>query len=177
MPVLDMLGTVLISPFTLIAWMLIPLAGAEQAVTRALDTKRGRERRREKAADAKRRKTLIVEQGLDLVFDGNWQGNAGQFLLRWYAHSTCDARLVLLTQDGIVLAAPPVRAVRDREEHLRVVARLAPDEASLVDPFPYEYETRMLLLRFRDGTWLRIEAADTHSDLHKHLLRHPLPAD
>ncbi|MGW5861699.1 hypothetical protein ACWFRJ_05935 [Streptomyces sp. NPDC055239] len=164
----------LISPFMLIAGLLFLLSGAEQGVMRALSTRRQKERLREKAADGKRRDALIVEQGLDRVFDGNWQGDAGQFLLRWYTHSTCDARLVLITQDGIALAAPPVRAVMDREKHMKVVARLAPGEASLVDPFPCEYETRMLLLSFRDGTWLRIEAGSTNSDLHKHLLRQPL---
>ncbi|MGW0903277.1 hypothetical protein [Streptomyces sp. NPDC002853] len=173
MPLLEMLGTVLIAPFMLIAFLLSLLSGAEQAVIRALSTKRERERRREKQADNKRREALIVEQGLDRVFDGNWHGRAGQFLLRWYTHSTCDARLVLLTKDGITLAAPPVRAVMNREKHLKVIARLTPQEASLIDPFPYEYETRMLLMTFNDGTWLRIETGDTHSDLHKHLLRQP----
>ncbi|MGW7271766.1 hypothetical protein ACWGH5_14690 [Streptomyces sp. NPDC054864] len=176
MPLLEMLGTVLISPFILIGWLLTPLAGAHESVMRALSTsKRDRERSREKHADAKQREAHIIEQGLDHVFDGNWQGAAGQFLLSWYTHSTCDARLVVITQDGIVLAAPPVRAVMDREKRMQVITRLAPDEASLIDPFPYEYETRMLLLSFRDGTWLRIEAGDTHSDLHKYLLRQPAP--
>ncbi|MFE0107392.1 hypothetical protein [Streptomyces sp. NPDC059009] len=155
--------------------MAVLLTEAREAVHRTLDLKSEKERLRGKKGEARRHEAFIVEQGLDRVFDGNWQGAAGQFLLRWYTHSTDDQRLVLITQDGITLAAPPVRAVLSREKHTEIVARLGADEVSLVDPFNWEYETRMLLLRFRDGSWRRIDTTDTHSDLHKHLLRQPLP--
>ncbi|MGH4034094.1 hypothetical protein ACQB60_34790 [Actinomycetota bacterium Odt1-20B] len=172
---LEMVVEVLAAPFKLIGWLAVLVAEAREAVHRTLDSKSEKERLRGKKGEARRHEAFIVEQGLDRVFDGNWHGAAGQFLLRWYTHSTHDQRLVLVTQDGIVLAAPPVRAVLSREQHTEIVARLGVDEASLVDPFNWEYATRMLLLRFRDGSWLRIDTSDTHSDLHKHLLRQPLP--
>ncbi|MEV8016837.1 hypothetical protein AB0O76_10910 [Streptomyces sp. NPDC086554] len=174
---LEMVFEVLAAPFKLIFWLAELVTEAREAVLRTLDPGSEKERLRGKKAEAQRHEAFIVEQGLDRVFDGNWQGAAGQFLLHWYTHSTDDQRLVLITQDGIVLAAPPVRAVLSREKHTEVVARLAAEEAGLVDPFNWEFETRMLLLRFRDGSWLRIDTEDTHSDLHKYLLRQPLPED
>lgn len=115
------------------------------------------------------------QQGLDKVFDGNWQGDAGQFLLRWYSHSIHHQRLLLATREGIVLAAPPRRVSVGREKHLQIVARLPAAEAALVDPFSGEFETRMLLIRFRDGSWLRVDTEELRSDLPMHVLRQPLP--
>ncbi|WP_406355665.1 hypothetical protein OHB56_24495 [Streptomyces sp. NBC_01635] len=133
------------------------LAEAEKAVKRFLDVKEVKERRRAKKEDEKRRDATIAHQGLDNVFDGNWHGDAGQFLLCWYGHSTHHERLLLATPDGIVFAAPTQRVSMGREKHLQVVARLSADEATLVDPFSGEFETQILLIRFRDGSWLRVD--------------------
>lgn len=57
---------------------------------------------------------------------------------------------------------------------MEIVARLAADEATLVDPFSGEFETRLLLIRFRDGSWLRVETEELRSELHMHVLRQPL---
>ena len=62
-----------------------------------------------------------------------------------------------------------------REKHLQVVARIPASEATLVDPFSGEFETRILLIRFRDGSWLRVDTEELRSDLHMYLLRQPLP--
>ncbi|MGW7275486.1 hypothetical protein ACWGH5_33805 [Streptomyces sp. NPDC054864] len=172
---LEMVFEVIAAPFRLIGRLAALVTETREAALRSLDSKRERERLRGKRGEAQRHEAFVAEQGLDQVFDGNWQGAAGQFLLRWYTHSTDDQRLVFITPDGIVLAAPPVRAVLERGKHTEVVARLATEEATLVDPSNWEFETRMLLLRFRDGSWLRIDTEDTHSDLHKYLLRQPLP--
>ncbi|MEF9905624.1 hypothetical protein [Streptomyces sp. P9-A2] len=142
---------------------------------RTLDTRDEKKRFRAKMEDEKRRRdATIAQQCLDKPFDGNWHGNAGQFLLRWYSHSPHHQRLLLATRDGIVLAAPPRRVSVGREKHMQVVARLPAPEATLVDPFFGEFETRMLLIRFQDGSWLRVDTEEPRSALHMYVLRHPL---
>ncbi|MCT9139751.1 hypothetical protein [Streptomyces violarus] len=175
MPPLGMIGMVLGAPFELLLMLLSLLAEAEEAIKRALDTKEEKERRRAKKEEDSRRDATIARQDLDKVFDGNWDGNAGQFLLCWYSHSTHHQRMLLATPEGIVLAAPPRRVSVGREKNLQIVARLPASEATLIDPFSGEFETRMLLIRFRDGSWLRVETEELRSDLHMHLLRHPSP--
>ncbi|MFG3716286.1 hypothetical protein ACGF8D_00570 [Streptomyces massasporeus] len=175
LPLLGMVGVVLGAPFMPLLMLLSLLSDAEEAVKRALGTKEEKERWRTKKEDDRRRDATIAQQGLEKVFDGNWHGEAGQFLLRWYGHSTHHQRLLLATEDGIVLAAPPRRVSVGREKHLQVVARVPASEATLVDPFSGEFETRTLLMRFRDGSWLRVDTEELRSDLHTYLLRQPLP--
>ncbi|WP_031105197.1 hypothetical protein [Streptomyces sp. NRRL S-146] len=172
---LGMVGAVLAVPFMPLLMLLTLLSNVEEAFKRALATKGEKERLRAADEDDRRRDAIIAEQGLDRVFDGNWQGCAGQFLLQWYGHSTHHQRLVLATKDGIVLAAPPQRVTVGREKAMQIVARLPAGEATLVDPFSGAHETRMLLLRFRDGSWLRVDTEELRSDLHTYLLRQPLP--
>ncbi|MET9758704.1 hypothetical protein ABZ016_06555 [Streptomyces sp. NPDC006372] len=175
LPPLGMIGAVLGAPFMPLLMLLSLLADAEEAVKRSLGTKEEKARWRAKKEEDKRRDATIAQQGLDKVFDGDWHGNAGQFLLRWYSHSTHHQRLLLATQDGIVLAAPPRRVSVGREKRLEVVARLTASEATLVDPFSGEFETRLLLIRFPDGSWLRVDTEELRSDLHMYVLRQPLP--
>jgi hypothetical protein len=176
MPPLGMLGAALGGPFIPLIMFFELLAKAEEAVMRSLAPKGEKERLRAKREDEKRRRdTIVAQRSLDKVFDGNWRGDAGQFLLRWYTHSTHHQRLLLATPDGIVLAAPPQRVSTGREKHMQVVARLSADEATLVDPFSGEFETRMLLIRFRDGSWLRVDTEELRSELHMYALRHPSP--
>ncbi|MEU9735705.1 hypothetical protein [Streptomyces sp. NPDC048002] len=165
------LGKVLWVVFLPVILILIPLSKAEEAIKRALDSKEEKESRRAKKDAEKRRDAMIAEQGLDKVFDGDWNGGAGQFLLRWYTHSTHPQRLLLATPDGIALAAPPQRVSTGREKHMQIVARIPAAEASLVDPFSGEFETRILLIRFRDGSWLRVDTEELRSELHMHVLR------
>ncbi|MFI5687690.1 hypothetical protein [Streptomyces sp. NPDC051636] len=172
---LGMAGAVLAVPFMPLLMLLTLLSNAEEAVKRSLATEDEKERLRVQDEGDKRRDATIAERGLDRVFDGNWHGNAGQFLLRWYSHSTHHQRLILATQDGIVLAAPPQRVTVGRVKRMQIVARLPATEATLVDPFFGEFETRMVLIRFRDGSWLRVETEEPRSDLHTYLLRQPLP--
>ena len=174
LPPLGLIGAVLGAPFMPLVMLLSLLSDAEEAVKRSLGSKAEKERWRAKKEEDKRRDALVVQQGLDKVFDGNWSANAGQFLLRWYSHSTHHQRLLLATQEGIVLAAPPQRVSVGRDKHMQVVARLPADEASLVDPFSGEFETRLLLIRFRDGSWLRIDTEELRSELHMYVLRQPL---
>ncbi|WP_328770946.1 hypothetical protein [Streptomyces sp. NBC_00286] len=175
LPPLGMIGAVLGAPFMPLIMLLSLLSDAEEAIKRSLGTKEEKERWQAKKEQDKRRDATIAQQGLDKVFDGNWHGNAGQFLLRWYSHSTHHQRLLLATQEGIVLAAPPQRVSVGREKHMQIVAHLPATEATLVDPFSGEFETRMLLIRFRDGSWLRVDTEELRSDLHMYVLRQPLP--
>ncbi|MEV4786275.1 hypothetical protein AB0K53_12625 [Streptomyces tuirus] len=174
LPPLGMIGAVLGAPFIPLLMLLSLLADAEEAVKRALGTKEEKERERARKEGDKRRDAAIAQQDLDNVFDGNWHGDAGQFLLRWYSHSTHHERMLLATREGIVLAAPPRRVSMGREKRMEVVARIPASEATLVDPFSGEFETSILLIRFRDGSWLRVDTEELRSDLHMYLLRQPL---
>ncbi|NEA93248.1 hypothetical protein G3I22_13075 [Actinospica acidiphila] len=147
------------------------LARAEEAVERFLDTKEEKERHRAKKEDERRRDAAVERRGLDNVFDGDWNGAAGQFLLRWYSHSTHHERLLFAGQDGIVFAAPLRRVSMGRDKRAQVVARLSPEKATLEDPFGGEFETELLLIRFRDGSWLRVDTEEARSELHMHALR------
>lgn len=172
---LGMVGAALAVLFTPLVMLLALLSNAEDALKRALATKEERERLRTKDEDDRRRDAITAERGFDRVFDGNWHGSAGRFLLRWYSHSTHHQRLVVATEDGIVLAAPPQRVTTGREKRLQIVTRLPAAEAMLTDPFNGEFDTRMVLIRFRDGSWLRLETEEPRSSLHTYLLRQPLP--
>lgn len=143
----------------------------------ALATKEEKERLRAKDEDDRRRDAITAERGFDQVLDGNWHGSAGRFLLRWYSHSTHHQRLVVATEDGIVLAAPPQRVTTGREKRMQIATRLPTTEAMPADPFNGEFDTRMVLLRFRDGSWLRLDTEEPRSSLHTYLLRQPLPGN
>ncbi|NHI07938.1 hypothetical protein STPH2_3302 [Streptomyces sp. KO7888] len=174
---LGMVGAALAVLFTPLVMLLTLLSNAEEALKRALATKEEKERLRAKDEDDRRRDAITAERGFDQVFDGNWHGSAGRFLLRWYSHSTHHQRLVVATEDGIVLAAPPQRVTTGREKRMQIVTRLPTTEAMPADPFNGEFDTRMVLLRFRDGSWLRLDTEEPRSSLHTYLLRQPLPDD
>ncbi|MGW0530964.1 hypothetical protein [Streptomyces sp. NPDC003032] len=171
MPVLGMLGTALAVPLMPFVWLLTLLDNVREALERLFESKKDEKRRARE--DERRRQAQVAEQGLDRVFDGNWQGAAGQFLLRWYSHSPHHQRLVVAAQGEIVLAAPPRRVSVGREKHMEVVARLAAGEAALVDPFQGEFRTQLLLLKFRDGSWIRLTTEEFRGELHMYVLRQP----
>ncbi|MFJ2906150.1 hypothetical protein [Streptomyces sp. NPDC087212] len=169
---LGLLGAVLAVPFMPIALLFSLLASGEEALKRLLRTQKERDAARAADLALKRRDETIVELGLDKVFDGDWNGAAGQFLLRWYSHSSHHQRFVLLAEGRLLLAAPPKRVSVRRDERMRVVAELLPGEATLEDPLP-AYESRTLRIRFTDGSWLTLATEEWNSDLHTHLMRQP----
>lgn len=171
-----MLGAVLVAPFMLIAMLFSLLASGEEALKRMLSTKEERDRARAADDDIERRDEAITELGLDKTFDGDWNRAAGQFLLRWYSHSSHHQRFVFLTEGRIVLAAPPKRVSVRRDERMGVVAEIPAVEALLEDPLP-AYDSNKLRIRFSDGSWLVLTTEEWRSDLHKYLMRHPQPGE
>lgn len=165
---LGMLGTAVGVPLLPIAMLLSLL----DRLREALFESRGHENRRARE-DEKRCEALVAERGLDRTFDGNWNGAAGQFLLRWYGHSPHHQRFVVAAEGETVLAAPPRRVSVGRDKHMEIVARLPAEEAALVDPFQGEFRTQLLLLTFRDGSWIRLTTEEFRSKLHMHALRQP----
>jgi hypothetical protein len=168
-----MVGAVLVAPLMPFVMLLSLLASGEEALKRMLSTKAERERAREQDLEAKRRGRALADQGLDKTFDGDWNGAAGQFLLRWYSHSSHHQRYVMLAEGRILLAAPPKRVTVRREDRMQIVAELPTGTAVLEDPSLGEYESNKLRIRFRDGSWLSLTTEEWRSDLHKHLMRHP----
>ncbi|MFE0946380.1 hypothetical protein [Streptomyces mutabilis] len=167
---LRLLVLVLTSPFVLILGFLLLLASGEEVLKKWLATKEERERLRAEELDDKRRDTAIVELGLNQTFDGDWNGAAGQFLLRWYGHSSHHERYVALAEGRILLAAPPKRVSFRAESRMGVVAEIPTAEAELEDPLP-EYKSNKLLLRFKDGSWIVLTTEEMRSSLHMYLMR------
>lgn len=171
---LGMLGAVLAVPFMPIGMLFSLLASGEEALKRMLATKEERDRARAADLDAERRDRTISELGLDKVFDGDWTAAAGQFLLRWYGHSSHHQRFVLLSEGRVLLAAPPRRVSVRRDARMRIVAELPSDEAVLDDPLA-AYESNRLRVSFADGSWLSLTTEEWNSELHKYLMRRPRP--
>lgn len=71
-----------------------------------------------------------------------------------------------------MFAAPPERVGVGRDRRAQAVARLSPEEATLEDPFGGEFETQIMLIRFRDGSWLRVDTEEARSELQMYALRH-----
>ncbi|MDQ1038010.1 hypothetical protein QFZ75_004426 [Streptomyces sp. V3I8] len=168
---LGMLGAVLVAPLMPIAMLFSLLASGEEALKRLLSTEEERERARREDRDIERRDQIIVDQRLDHVFDGAWNAAAGQFLLRWYSHSSHHQRFVALAQDRILFAAPPKRVSLRREERMRVVAEISAQQAVIEDPLP-SYDSKKLRIRFMDGSWLVLTTEEQRSELHMYLMRH-----
>ncbi|MGW1619841.1 hypothetical protein [Streptomyces sp. NPDC002172] len=176
MPPLGMLGVVLGTPLLYIGKLLGLVGAAEEAVKRMLSTDGEQERHRAAQLDRKRRDASVVELGLDKTFDGDWNGAAGRFLLQWYSHSSHHQRLVALAGNRILLAAPPKRVSVRRDALTQVVAEIPAGDAVLTDPLP-EFENNRLLLRFKDGSWIRLTTEERRSELHTYLARRQQPGE
>ncbi len=169
-----MLGVAVGTPLLYVGKFFGLLASGEEALRRMLSTTGEQERHRAAKLDRKRRDEAVAELGLDRTFDGDWNAAAGRLLLQWYGHSSHHQRLVALAGNRILLAAPPRRVSVRRDALTQVVAELPAGDAVLVDPLP-AHETGKLLLRFKDGSWLRLETEEWRSELHTYLTGHQQP--
>ncbi|WP_217548887.1 hypothetical protein [Streptomyces sp. GbtcB6] len=168
---LGALGMVLIgllSPLILLLYLLSKVADAEEWLKASASE---RATARTKAREAKEGKATVRAQRLDQVFDGDWNRSAGQFLLHWYSQSSHHTRVLALTQDRIVLAAPPKRVSVRQERRLQVVASIPATEAVVEDPLDGLHKSGLLRIRFRDGSWLTVLTEELRSEVHKHLMR------
>ncbi|MET9893347.1 hypothetical protein ABZZ47_24650 [Streptomyces sp. NPDC006465] len=168
-----MAGVVLAAPFMFIGLLLGVLATGAEALQGLLSTKEERDAARSERRAAELRDRAVIEHGLDKTFDGDWHGAAGQFLLRWYGHSSHHQRLVALTEGRTVLAAPPKRVSIRRESLVQVVAEIPSEDAILEDPLLGEHASDRLRLRFTDGSWLTLITEERRSELHMYVLRRP----
>ncbi|MFJ9345525.1 hypothetical protein [Streptomyces sp. NPDC101237] len=176
MPPLGVLGVVLGTPLLYIGKLLGLVGAAEEAVERMLSTDGERERHRAARLDRKRRDAAVVELGLDKTFDGDWNGAAGRFLLQWYSHSSHHQRLVAPVGNRILLAAPPKRVSVRRDALTQVVDEIPAGDAVIANPLP-EFDSNRLLLRFKDGSWIRLTTEERRSELHAYLARRQQPGE
>jgi|UniRef100_A0AAU3I0M7 hypothetical protein len=168
-----MVGVVLGAPFMLIGLLLGLLATGAEVLQALLATKEERDAARSERQAAELRDRAVTEHGLDKTFDGDWNGAAGQLLLRWYGHSSHHQRLVALTEGRTVLAAPPKRVSIRRESLVQVVAEISAEDAVLEDPLLGEHASDRLRVRFADGSWLTLITEERRSELHMHVMRRP----
>ncbi|MFJ6069871.1 hypothetical protein ACIQFU_03345 [Streptomyces sp. NPDC093065] len=165
-----MLGVAL----TVILWplgaLLALLAFLEEAAEWLLSSEE-RARTRARARDDEERKEAVGAHALDKLFDGDWTAAAGQLLLRWYGHSSHPTRLLVLTPDGITLAAPPKRVSVRQTERMVVVARIPASQARVEDPLLGVHPSDRLRIVFSDGSWLTVITDEARSEVHKHLMR------
>ncbi|MEU9447145.1 hypothetical protein [Streptomyces sp. NPDC048277] len=157
--------------------LLIFLSALEEKMDRLLGPESARASARTEDRKTKEGKVALRAHGLDQVFDGDWAGSAGQFLLRWYSHSSHHSRVLVLSREHIVLAAPPRRVSVRQEARLQVVAELSAAEAVVEDPLAGLHASDRLRIRFRDGSWLTVITEETRGDAHMHVLRQPRPGD
>lgn len=149
---------VLLSPFLLLGLIFKGLYRVSQFRDRIVEGGRDRARHRE---TARRERTAEV-------FDGNWSGQAGQLLLRWYEASRDKERYLALdpgagTAPGGILLAVHAQDEKDRKA-LRVLTVLPPEAAYLVDPVPGDTGSTIVRVAFRDGSWLHLDALTEASD-------------
>ncbi|MFJ8034794.1 hypothetical protein [Streptomyces sp. NPDC096032] len=101
-----------------------------------------------------RRRPDDVAHGL---FDGDWERTAGRLLLDWYGHSPNPQRLVMLTGDGICVAASPRRRLSPTTAgDFHAVARFSPAEARIEAETGQPRGFATFTLHFPDGSWLEL---------------------
>ncbi|WP_030145330.1 hypothetical protein [Streptomyces violaceorubidus] len=167
---LGMLGVALVAVLWPVGALFALLASLEDMAEWLLSSK-VRSRARARALDEEERKKAITAHALDQFFDGDWTATAGQFLLRWYGHSSHPKRLLVLTPDRVVLAAPPKRVSVRQAERMVVVAELPASEARVEDPLLGVHRSDRLRIVFADGSWLTVITDEERSEIHKHLMR------
>ncbi|QKW50425.1 hypothetical protein [Streptomyces buecherae] len=165
-----------VSPFTVLlyiiglpAWILIGLYGlAESALALLVAVFRPKKSVndvREFVSEGSQKDAALNEHGLTQVFDGDWQGMAGQFLLRYYAPSSHPTRLVILKPGAIVFMAPPKRVTLGKRKKMQVLAELPVDQAVVENPLNGTWQTQEFRIRFADQSWFTLTATSTPSDI------------
>jgi hypothetical protein len=167
---LGALGVALATILWPLGALLALLASLEDLAEWLLSSKE-RARARARAQDDEERKKAIKSHALDQLFDGDWAAAAGQFLLRWYGHSSHPKRLLALTPDRIVLAAPPKRVSVRQTERMVVVAEIPASQARVEDPLLGVHPSDRLRIVFSDGSWLTVITDEPRSEIHKQLMR------
>ncbi|MFH8442580.1 hypothetical protein ACH4D3_15300 [Streptomyces sp. NPDC018026] len=169
-----MLGVALVAVLWPFGALLALLASLEDLAEWLLSPKE-RARSRARARDDEERRRAIKAHALDQLFDGDWTAAAGQFVLRWYGHSSHPKRLLVLTPERIVLAAPPKRVSVRQSERMVVVAEIPASEARVEDPLLGVHPSDRLRVVFSDGSWLTVITDETRSEIHKYVMRLPAP--
>ncbi|WP_328562059.1 hypothetical protein [Streptomyces coelicoflavus] len=152
---------------------LLALLASSEDLAEWLLSSKARARARARALDDEERKKAIKTHALDQLFDGDCTAAAGQFLLRWYGHSSHPKRLLVLTPDRIVLAAPPKRVSVRQTERMVVVAEVPVSDARVEDPLIGLHPSDRLRVVFSDASWLTVVTDEERSEIHKYMMRLP----
>ncbi|WP_217199083.1 hypothetical protein [Streptomyces buecherae] len=149
------------------------LEGALTLLVAAFRPWRNLKRARGSWRESRAARKAVAEHGLDRVFDGDWNGSAGQFLLRYYTLSTRAKRLVVLVPGAIAFLGPTERVWVGKAKEMQVLQVLTADQAVVEDPPADVRTTGRFRIRFADDTWVVLRS-DTPSDIHA-LLERELP--
>ncbi|MFI2028789.1 hypothetical protein [Streptomyces buecherae] len=158
--VLATLGFVAASPLLLVA----AIEGWDGPALSA----KARRARKEAREAAERRVAAARQQGLYQTFDGDWDGAAGQTLLSWYARAPDGERLIVPTDEELVLLAAPSRVwFTGRARRLRIVARVPYRTARPDIPRDADQHLPRFRLSFPDGTWLTLLVDDDNDQVER----------
>ncbi|MFF5716958.1 hypothetical protein [Streptomyces buecherae] len=130
-------------------------------------------RARESWQKSRAERKAVAEHGLDRVFDGDWGGAAGQFLLRYYTLSTHSKRLLVLVPGAIAFLGPTERVGFGKAKEMQVLQVLTADQAVVEAPPAGLRAAGVLRIRFADDTWVVLRSG-TPSEIHA-LLERELP--
>lgn len=168
------LGFVLLMVLGTPLWVLVLcyvlLEGALTFLVAAFRPLRNLRRVRSSRQESKAARNAATQNGFDRVFDGDWSGEAGQFLLRYYTLSEHPQRLVALAPGVIGFLGTPERAMFGKGKEMQVLQVLTADQAVIENPPAGVRSTGKFRIRFADGTWVTLQA-DTPSDIHELLDR------
>ncbi|MEU8827727.1 hypothetical protein [Streptomyces sp. NPDC048636] len=152
-------GYLLVSPLVLlglaIPLVLAAIGAAVEAVHQAFSATEREKARRAKRGSEERAEGSAAQLSahrLDETFDGDWNGRAGQLVLRWYGMSRYPRRLLLRTDSQLVIAGPRGRVSTGTLRKSRVLERIPLTEVAIETPLPERAELNRL--RFQDGSWL-----------------------
>ncbi|MFT2018076.1 hypothetical protein ACMA1D_19875 [Streptomyces sp. 796.1] len=163
------LGPVLLIALGAPLWVLVLcyvlIEGALTLLVAAFRPFRNLRRVRSSWQESKAARKAAAQHDLDRVFDGDWSGEAGQFLLRYYTVSEHPQRLVALAPGVIGFLGTPERVMFGKGKEMQVLQVLTADQAVVEKPPAEVRPTGKFRIRFADGTWVVLQAV-TPSDIH-----------
>lgn len=164
-PTLSVIGVVLALPLWVLFGIYVVAEGVLTLLASAFRPRKTLDGVRRSRRGLSETEKALAAHGLDQVFDGDWNGAAGQFLLRYYAQSSHPTRLVVLVPGAIVFLAPLKRVAFGKAKKMQVLVELPASQAVVESPLSGLAATTRFRIRFSDGSWFVLTAVDKPSEI------------